>query len=322
MPAINVDEEYKEERILTYKEETYSIRDNGAVLRHPKSTINRKYDNFWTFGKPDKAGYMSIASVRIHVLVAKAFLPKPERTDFVIDHIDTNRQNNRATNLHWVSRLDNALKNPITAAKIEAITGMSIEEVMERPEVLHNIPLPPNISWMGTVSESEFKRSFDSWSKWAKAKDSHHSFPMKGDPRTDRPRVAGLNLKTSRTQGVFLEEWQPDGCFPLCPGPGHTLEDYRDNIHVQDVFYYNDYGYSIKVVAPAEISKDRKSLVVKCTETNRNAVKPFYVVTIRQIEGWFAHSRKSHFMEDGQDKYFTLGLGKEWSGGNVFDDYC
>ena len=84
-----------------YKDERYAVRDNGAVFRYPRDGKRpRKYDNFWTFGKPNIVhGYMEIASVRVHAIVATAFLgPKPTK-EHVVDHIDTNRRNNRVENL-------------------------------------------------------------------------------------------------------------------------------------------------------------------------------------------------------------------------------
>ena len=75
-----------------YKGEQYSVRDNGAVLRHARNGKRlRKYDNQWTFGKPNiKTGYMEIASVRIHRIVATAFHGEPPTKEHVVDHIDTN----------------------------------------------------------------------------------------------------------------------------------------------------------------------------------------------------------------------------------------
>lgn len=61
---------------------------------------------------------MEIASVRVHIIVATAFHgPKPTK-EHVVDHIDTNRRNNRPDNLRWVTRLENALDNPITRKRI------------------------------------------------------------------------------------------------------------------------------------------------------------------------------------------------------------
>lgn len=44
--------EFKREVDCIYKNEHYSVRDNGAVLRHErKGKSVRKLDNQWTFGK-------------------------------------------------------------------------------------------------------------------------------------------------------------------------------------------------------------------------------------------------------------------------------
>ena len=37
-----------------YDDEKYSVRDNGAVMRHPRTGKRpRPTDNKWTFGKPN-----------------------------------------------------------------------------------------------------------------------------------------------------------------------------------------------------------------------------------------------------------------------------
>ncbi|MDZ7633215.1 MAG: HNH endonuclease signature motif containing protein [Bacteroidales bacterium] len=107
----------------------YSVPDNGAVLRH---TLNdrrtRQTDNKWTFGKQNnRTGYLEIASVRIHRIVATAFHGEPPTKEHVVDHIDTNKQNNRPENLRWVTRLENVLLNPISAKRIAYVCG-SVEE--------------------------------------------------------------------------------------------------------------------------------------------------------------------------------------------------
>ena len=101
-------DDYNEVKECDYKEEHYSARDNGAVMRHPREGKRiRKDDNVWTFGKP------------VHRIVAFAFHGNPPTDQHVVDHIDTNRRNNRPENLRWLTRLENALNNPIT----RAVTG-------------------------------------------------------------------------------------------------------------------------------------------------------------------------------------------------------
>lgn len=46
--------------------------------------------------------------------IATAFHGEPPSPQYVVDHIDTNCRNNRPENLRWLTRLENALMNPIT----------------------------------------------------------------------------------------------------------------------------------------------------------------------------------------------------------------
>ena len=73
-------EDYKQESECVYKVERYFVRDNGAVLRHPLDGKRpRPTDDSWTFGKLNiKTGYLEIASVRVHRIVATAFHGEPQ----------------------------------------------------------------------------------------------------------------------------------------------------------------------------------------------------------------------------------------------------
>ena len=153
-----------------YKDERYAVRDNGAVFRYPREGKRpRKYDNFWTFGKPNVVhGYMEIASVRIHIIVATAFLgPKPTK-EHVVDHIDTNRRNNRVENLRWVTRLENILDNSITRKRIILRCG-SIEAFLANPSMLRENELPPDLRWMRTVTNAEAQVSKKRFLEWAES---------------------------------------------------------------------------------------------------------------------------------------------------------
>lgn len=166
---VSVDD-YNEVKDCIYKGEHYSVRDNGAVMRHRREGMRvRKDDNVWTFGKAnDKAGYMEIAGQRVHRIVAFAFLGNPPSDQHVVDHIDTNRRNNRPENLRWLTRLENVLNNPITRARIENLCG-SIEVFLADPSVLRGHEnIDPNFSWMRTVSPEEARASLERLMNWAK----------------------------------------------------------------------------------------------------------------------------------------------------------
>lgn len=153
-----------------YKGEKYFVRDNGVVMRVPKDENKpRQYDNIWTFGKAsDKTGYMDIAGQMVHRIVAFAFHGEPPSEYHVVDHIDTNRRNNRPENLRWVTRLENVLENPITRARIIYVCG-SIEAFLENPSMLRGHESEePNFSWMKTVSKEEAQIELARLTEWAK----------------------------------------------------------------------------------------------------------------------------------------------------------
>ena len=167
--SVSVDD-FKNEVICFYKNEHYSVRDNGAVLRHPLNEKRpRPTDNYCTFGKLNiRTGYLEIASVRIHRIVATAFLGEAPTKEHVVDHIDTNKQNNRPENLRWVTRLENILLNPITAKRIELVCG-SVEEFLADPSKFRDKFSDPNYDWMCTVSIQEAQASKERLLAWAKS---------------------------------------------------------------------------------------------------------------------------------------------------------
>lgn len=154
-----------------YRDEHYSVRDNGAVMRHQRlGKAKRKLDGVWTFGTLNaKTCYLYIGSERVHRIVATAFHGEAPSPEHVVDHIDTNRQNNRPENLRWLTRLDNVLNNEITRKKVEMICG-SIEAFLKNPALLFGCEnLDKNFSWMRRVTTEEAKNCLDNWTNWARS---------------------------------------------------------------------------------------------------------------------------------------------------------
>lgn len=87
-------------------------------------------------GMPNSGGYRAVVMVEngykerylIHRLVAMYFVPNPENKPYV-DHINTDRTDNRPENLRWVSAKEN-MNNPI-----------SKERMVKTQRVLNGIPL-------------------------------------------------------------------------------------------------------------------------------------------------------------------------------------
>ena len=265
---VSVDE-YNETKDCIYKGEHYSVRDNGAVMRHPREGKRlRKDDNVWTFGKPnEKTGYMEIAGQRVHRIVAFAFLGDPPTEQHVADHIDTNRRNNRPENLRWLTRLENALNNPITRARIENLCG-SIEVFLADPSVLRgHEKIDPNFNWMRTVSPEEARASLERLTNWAKEhpkpqggslgewvfqeqKQGSRPYiplhyqqpePVELEPADTRP----IETKSLTSNAIQLD-WKHPVEFPCCPQQvtGKPLETYHANLKEGKIFSKNSFGES------------------------------------------------------------------------------
>ena len=166
--------DYKDVKECFYKDEHYSVRDNGAVMRHLREGKKpRKDDGVWTFGvKNTQNGYMMLGQHRVHIIVATAFWGTRDSKVYVVDHIDTNRCNNRVENLRWFTRLENALNNEITRNKIISICG-NIEVFIENPSILRErLVVEPSLEWMRTVTKEEAAAAYENlkqyWAEQAK----------------------------------------------------------------------------------------------------------------------------------------------------------
>ena len=261
---VSVDE-FNEVKDCIYKDEHYSARDNGAVMRHPREGKRlRKDDNIWTFGKPnEKTGYMEIAGQRVHRIVAFAFLGDPPTEQYVVDHIDTNRRNNRPENLRWLTRLENALNNPITRARIENLCG-SIEVFLADPSVLRgHEKIDPNFNWMRTVSPEEVERltnwakehpkpqggSLGEWVFQERKQDSRPYIPLRyqqPEPVEPGPVDTSPIETKSLTPNAIQLDWKHPVEFPCCPQEvtDKPLETYYVNLKEGKVFSKNSFGES------------------------------------------------------------------------------
>lgn len=79
---------------VVFQEKKYTVSSCGRLLLLKGS---RK-----SFGSPAN-GYMQYNNVKVHRIIAAAFLPSPLPSQTVVNHKDGNKQNNRAENLEWSS---------------------------------------------------------------------------------------------------------------------------------------------------------------------------------------------------------------------------
>ena len=219
--ALDLINEFDSEKLCEYEGRMYLVRDNGAILRLPiEGKRHSNLDGKWTFGtKNDQIGYMIFASsIRVHRVVCTAFHGLAPEPNMVVDHIDTNRCNNRPENLRWVTRLDNVLLNDITRKKVEYLCG-SIDAFLNDPSILRSLALPPNLAWMKTVTKEDAARTKKRLDEWAK---------LPSAPSLDRESEYRVYSKTPvdiHSDTVFSKEeiedaktWNKDmGPYPFMP---------------------------------------------------------------------------------------------------------
>ena len=352
MIEVSPDTDYLEEKECYYKGEHYSVRDNGAVFRHHREGKRlRKDDDFWTFGtKNNVSGYKFIGSERVHIIVATAFYGPKESKIYVVDHIDTNRCNNRKENLRWLTRLENALGNPITRKRIEFLVG-DIQKFIDDPSCLRDVTgSNQDIMWMRTVSSEEARNSYNRMMEWAqkrneanvsrggrldewifspetKSSQDEDQIDSQDDMRIEIVSITGkkhfFTISDSIDSIAIQGNWTTPTNFLCCPHElSHTpIEDYYSNLRIDKVFCRSLYGES-KILDFA-ISKDKQHLWVLSKSTDEEAIKPWLLAEIIMYKNSFLHlNRHSFFTEVGGRKYFILAQGKEWTGGDCIDDYC
>lgn len=304
MTDVNIDE-YNEEKECVYDDERYSVRDNGAILRHARPNNRaRAADNKWTFGKTNSSNaYLHIGDVRIHRIVATAFHGEPNDPKMVVDHIDSNCRNNRPENLRWLTRLENSLLNPVTRKKIEYLCG-SIDAFLANPSVLNEMKLEPNIAWMRTVSTEEAQNCKSRMAIWADTQGptSERRTPRSGgfSSRAYKPLQKweaglagepGLDFALSPWCGQYM--WGAPSYFPCSPkdGGSHSIDSYFSNLKIGDAFSFSEPNFEHRcprlTIVQFQKTNDESSFIVLC---QRESIKPYAIAGVSMNEkGFFIH---------------------------------
>ena len=330
-------DEYKETKDCLYKGEHYSVRDNGAVLRHAQNPSKpRKLDNQWTFGKKNTTtGYMTIGNHRIHIIVATAFLGSHDSKKDVVDHIDTNRCNNRPDNLRWLTRLENALNNPATRKKITYLCGGDIQKFIDNPSCLRDLTgTNQDVMWMRTVSREEARNAYHRVIQWAQEKNTtpsakgsmgewiytpapakYNALPEDVETQFDETD----NLIKSLTPNAMQRNWNTPTEFPLCPSaPGNApLYTYLDKLEKGAIVTKNK--YSTHFIDDFALCNSN-TLTIRAHADD--GMKKYSTITITFENDTYVHEGRTFFEERGAQKALTLAQGLEWTGKDGIDDYC
>jgi hypothetical protein len=269
-----------------YQNERYSVRDNGAVYRFQKDLGKkpRQYDNYWTFGKLNaNKEYLVISSASVHCIVATAFHGKKPSLDHVIDHIDTNKQNNRPSNLRWVTRLENIVDNPTTAKKIASIYG-SVDNFLSNPKQYSKFPS------IGVLSKLEIELEL----------------------------IPSLTKRALQKHWKTPSEFP---CCPQ-DTYSSKIADYSKNLKVGEVFSFNKYSSSIIEEFVESTDQTFLLVMCKNSVPNAINPYTIAKVTNNGFNHFIHENLGSFRTKDGALKYFTINQGLIWTGGDTMDDYC
>ncbi|MDF2372515.1 MAG: HNH endonuclease signature motif containing protein [Rhizobiaceae bacterium] len=316
----NLLDTFDQEIQVEYREERYWVRDNGAVFRLNQFRKRaRPLDKQWTFGRQNpSAGYMHLAGIPVHRVVCSAFHGTPPSNQHVVDHIDTNRANNRPENLRWVTRLENVLLNPISARRITLVYG-SFEAFFENPNCAQGGTEFPDISWMRTVSENEAAEAKHRLRRWAQS-GSVPSGGALGEWLYGTRERANFEPEQeeyeSLTPSVVQVRWKVPSEFPCCPATvtEDALEKYAECLSFGTVFVRN--GCYHGLVVQSELGED--GLVV--LSHSPSGVKDWAVAHISTVDELFYHkSFGTFFTLQGALKAFCELSGESLD--DSIDDY-
>lgn len=140
-------EEWKD--IMGY-EGVYMVSNMGRV-KNRKGLLRprKKTDGYQMVTLKDKNGKEK--SYRIHRLVAEHFIPNEENKPYV-DHLDTNKANNKHFNLRWVTQQENMNNNKTKEKKIRPVivlgrngvilsSGLGVKETAKKINICERILL-------------------------------------------------------------------------------------------------------------------------------------------------------------------------------------
>jgi hypothetical protein len=260
----------EEKKTCEYRREIYHVRENGSIYRCRKPRKRKRpLDEKWTLGNPCKhKGYMNFSSETVHRIVATAFHGKQPSEKHIVDHIDTNKKNNRPENLRWITRLENILLNPITLSRIIFKYG-SIDNFLTNPSNPIDGELEQNFDWMRTVTKEESDNARNNLTNW----DKEGKIPTGGQlgewifnqEITQPQSIPQPNYILSKTPNaaqriIFLND-KPNE-FPSTPQTieGDPLATYYDNLKEGKPFFRNHNGEH--VVVKSGFSKDMQAIYV------------------------------------------------------------
>lgn len=184
----------------------YSINRIGVVFSHVSGKLLKPY--------PNQGGYLMVQlyksggskRINVHRLVALTYIPNPNNLP-EIDHIDTNRQNNRVENLRWCTRKENC-NNPLSL-KHSGDSRRGLKHYLYGKTISNETKEKMSESHKGHTVSEETKRKIGMANKghiMSEVQKTMLSAFHKGK-RTGKNNPVARKVKQYTKDMVFIKEW-------------------------------------------------------------------------------------------------------------------
>ena len=111
--------------------------------------------------------------------------------------------------------------------------------------------------------------------------------------------------------------------YPLEPSHSEaSLEKYYQNLKINKIFCYKSFQRETVTYKIVECYLNKETETLSVATRTTGGIKSLYLTSIRIENNSFVYDTRSFFSPDGLNKYMTLAKGEEWTGGDIFDDYC
>lgn len=127
-------------------EEYRKLKDYPMYRIYNTGKIYSEYLKKFIHQHDDNSGYLQVTlrgkngrkTIKVHILVALAFIPNPNNKPEV-NHIDCNKHNNKVTNLEWVTKHENMIHASLYSYKDrDKLSPLTKEMVSLIPILLEN----------------------------------------------------------------------------------------------------------------------------------------------------------------------------------------
>jgi len=177
--------------------ENYSISNMGRFRNDDTNKILKLFVNqggylVYNFLEKPLIGKSDFSFIlKIHRLVAQAFIPNPDKKP-IVDHIDNNRKNNSVNNLRWVTHQENSMNRSSSYNSKTGVNGITYN--------------PKKNTWMASITKNKIKYNLGKFESKEEAIQArvNKSKELFGEFQSTQEKELVLNIKIPSNTMITL----------------------------------------------------------------------------------------------------------------------